>query len=308
MPSTRCARLVAAFGFLHSLAVFVSCNVLLADESDRQDVTPYASSVLADNPAAYFRFEGDGRQQLSSVIQQADASTLTGRVEGRVQLSQAGPRPAHYPAFESQNSAAAFFGERGFIRVNDPGPKSVLDFGAGDAITLEAWVKPNVLADEQQVYIVGKGRTNNADVAHENQNYALRLRGIGGSARVSFLFRNSDNRSGARDDFHRWNSDAGFVPDGFWHHVAVTYEFGEPQSIRGYVDGRQVSGSWDLGGPTDQPPVVDDDELWIGSSLGGNPGNTFNGLIDEVAIYRTALAPERLRSRYAAKLPDPREA
>ena len=43
----------------------------------------------------------------------------------------------------------------------------------------------------------------------------------------------------------------------------------KPDSIRGYVDGKKTGGKWDMGGATDRAPTVDDDELWIGSSLGG---------------------------------------
>ena len=53
-----------------------------------------------------------------------------------------------------------------------------------------------------------------------------------------------------------------------------------------------------MGGPTDQGPVVDDDELWIGSSMGGNPGSTFHGLIDEIAIYRRKLTGEEIAKRF----------
>jgi hypothetical protein len=268
----------------------------------------YVDRVLADAPAAYWRLNDSDGQRIINAAKTAGESDLSGQTSGSVQLRQAGPRPGYYPLFDAENYAVAFTGKSGFIRVKDPGQGSVLDFDRGDAITLEAWVMPSVLTDGQQVYIVGKGRTNNASVAKDNQNYALRLRSIDGTARVSFLFRNADNRPGSQDDFHRWNSDIGFLPDGNWHHVAATYTFGSGKSIRGYIDGREVAGTWDMGGATDKGPVVDDDELWIGSSLGGSAASTFNGLIDEVAIYRTALDPQRIAARYQANVPDPREA
>ncbi len=195
-------------------------------------------------------------------------------------------------------SPGDFREQASLIRVRDPGENSVLDFTNGDAITLEAWINPASIAEDQQIYIVGKGRTNNKGVPKENQNYALRLRGVGGTARISFLFRNHKNRNGVRDDYHRWNSDIGFVPASGWHHVAVTYEFGNPNSIKGYLDGRLVSGTWDYGGQTVEAPVVDNDELWIGSSLGGNKSSTFQGDLDEIAIFRTALSPKQIAKRF----------
>ena len=68
--------------------------------------------------------------------------------------------------------------------------------------------------------------------------------------------------------------------------MAVSYEFGNPDSICGYVDGKKIAGKWDMGGATTRPPMVDDDELWIGSSMGGSAGNSFSGAIDEVVIAR----------------------
>ena len=80
----------------------------------------------------------------------------------------------------------------------------------------------------------------------------------------------------------------------------MTYVFGKPESIRGYVDGVRVKGDWNpkYAGATTQPPIVDDDELWVGSALGRSPGASFRGLLDEVALYRRVLSEEQLTQRY----------
>src|SRR5207244_4021 len=107
------------------------------------------------------------------------------------------------------------------------------------------------------------------------------------------------------EDFHRWTSKTGFETDGDWHHVAVSYAFGKADSVHGYIDGQPVDGVWDYGGATSEGPVVDDDELWIGSASALNPGNSFHGAIDEVAIYRSALPAERMAARYQVLQPKP---
>ena len=87
--------------------------------------------------------------------------------------------------------------------------------------------------------------------------------------------------------------------------VAVTYEFGKPKSVKGYVDGKPVAGKWDMGGATERPPVVDDDELWIGSALGGSRNNSFVGGLDEVAVHREMLSPEIIAKRHR-RVPQPK--
>ena len=220
-------------------------------------------------------------------------------MHGEVKFNAAGPRPPAFPDFSATNQAAVFSGKGGSLRVSDPGVKSAFDFTLGDSITIEAWVQCGALKDEQQTYIIGKGRTQNPGVPAHNQNWALRLRGAGGVACVSFLFRDARNRSNAgNEDWHRWTSRPGFAPGAEWHHVAVTYTFGKGASIRGYLDGQPVEGAWDMGGETDLGPVVDDDEVWIGSSMGGSPNSSFRGALDGIAVHRGALPPERIAARF----------
>jgi hypothetical protein len=268
---------------------------------------PYADLVREDAPVAWWRFDAvDGNPEARLFNSTADAAALAGVKRGTVKVGDAGPRPGEYPTFESSN-AALVLDRRGYVVVADPGETSPLDFTAGDAITLEAWVRPESIGDGQTPYLVGKGRTKNMGFAADNQNYGLRLVGKSGKAGLSFLFRTSANRPGVREDWHRWDSVPAFAPDGRWHHVAVTYEFGKPNSIHGYVDGKPVKGTWDTGygGTTESGPVVDDDELWIGSAIGGQSGSSLNGGIDEVAIYRKPLSAERIALRYVAKPPQP---
>ena len=85
--------------------------------------------------------------------------------------------------------------------------------------------------------------------------------------------------------------------------MAISYTFGKPETIRGYIDGEPVQGIWDKGGATDQAPWVDDDELWIGAALGGQIGSTLIGGIDEVALYRHAVSAERMKKRYRFDAP-----
>jgi hypothetical protein len=258
-----------------------------------QAADPYGEAVLRDEPVAWWRFEAlQGQRAINSA-----GEGLIGAVQGNVRNDVAGPRPGEFPDFASANRAAMFPRGSNYIVVPDPGEQSLLDFDNGDALTLEAWVRWDGGLAGSFPYIVGKGRTHRPGKSHRNQNYALRLAPQSSGVHLSFLFCDAetepDKKGGIGNDGHRWTSTASIPEDGAWHHVALTYEFGTPENIRGYIDGEATGGKWDMGGPTTKRPVVDNDELWIGSSMKG--GATFGGEIDEVAIYRTALSPEQIR-------------
>ena len=212
-----------------------------------------------------------------------------------------GPRPPMYENFHHLNLGRNFASGE-YVAIPDPGDNSQFDFSNGDSITLEAFVSPEKLGSGQHAYVIGKGRTDNPNTESDNQNFALRLTGAGSQARVSFLFRDArpvTDEVSADDRWHRWTSKSGFATRSGWHHVAITYTFGHPESIRGYVDGKNVTGQWDMGGPSSEPPVNDNDAIWVGSGNGDSPSNRFHGKLDSVAVHRVALSEDVLKSRFA---------
>jgi len=219
---------------------------------------------------------------------------------GGVHRDTPGPRPPAFPDFDGNNTAVGLDGNGAYFSFPDPGSGSPLDFTNGEAITVEAWVNPSSIGAHEIVAVVGKGRTGGRQFARDNQNWALRLREKGGKVCVGFLFATPQRPEQAATDahWHRWTAFEGFVPGSGWHHVAVSYLFGEPSSVRGWLDGRPLEGSWDMGGKTTEAPVVDDDALWIGSSNGAAPANSFRGLIDAVAIHRETLGADVLSKRF----------
>jgi hypothetical protein len=264
--------------------------IATAPFSSAAEVKPYRSLVMEDKPAAYWRFDSIEECCTSSETDEA----LRANAGDKVSLAEAGPRPPIFPNFAEENTAADFSGytRDTHLRVKDAGEKSVLRFAKGETITMEAWVLVPKLSDGQQVYIVGKGRTGLPGMPAANQNWAMRLRGQGGVACTGFLFHDSETHG--ENGWHRWTSTKGFQPGEAWHHVVVSYRFGEPESIRSWINGEEVKGVWDMGGASAAAPAVDHDEVWIGGSMGGAASAQFPGRIDELAIYRTALSPERI--------------
>ena len=182
-------------------------------------------------------------------------------------------------------------GANGYLRIRDTGPGSLLTIGAGEAFSVAATVYPRPLGEGRFGHLLCKGRTGAPGRPRNNQNYALRLAGRGGNAALSFLFADGNGT------FHRWTS-ANTIPcDGAAHRLAFTYTFGEPDSLRAFLDGVETLGEWDMGGPTTDAPFTDDDDLWIGSAMGGSAGSTFKGEIGPLRLVRGTLSKAELAAR-----------
>ncbi len=248
----------------------------------------FGSDVVAEEPATSARWDFGSEE------------TTPLQSHGSVHRDVPGPRPPEFPDFESGNTAIRLDGRGAYLSFEDDGVGSPFDFSGGDAIALEAWVQVDEMGAGENCYVIGKGRTGAKGFSADNQNWALRVRERGGKACVSFLFATAradgDRRDGAH--WHRWTTAEGFAPGKRWHHIAVSYRFGVPESIRGWVDGKARSGSWDMGGATAEPPVVDDDAIWIGSALGGNAGNSFRGSLDAIVVHRRLLKDAEMKARY----------
>lgn len=222
------------------------------------------------------------------------------RSHGAVHRDTPGPRPPEYPDFEAGNTAVTLDGHGAHLSYEDPGAQSPFDFANGDSITLEAWVQVTEIRAGENVYVIGKGRTDSPGFAADNQNWALRVRETQGKAGVSFLFATTPASGAKKSDahWHRWTTTSGFKPGKGWHHIAAAYRFGDPKSIRGWIDGKPQPGAWDMGGATEEAPVVDDDAVWIGSARGGAAANSFRGSLDAIAIHRQALEDAVILSRF----------
>jgi hypothetical protein len=284
-----CARLFRPMNLLPRLLLPAFVLPLLASATAAL-AAPYDELIAKDKPAAYWNSSPAATQAL---------------LQGGAQLGE-GPRPPEYPAFGEGNHAILLGQPGASLRIPDPGAESLYDFKKGDSITLEAWVRCDQLGSGQNAYIIGKGRTGRPGQPAHNQNWGLRLREDDGTARVSFVFRDErDATTDSQDFWHRWTANTGFLPGAGWHHVAILYTFGKSDSIRGFVDGTMVGGAWDMGGATELGPWVDDDEVWLGSSMRGAAGPSLRGGIDEVAIYRKLVSAETLKARFQRVSPAP---
>lgn len=93
--------------------------------------------------------------------------------------------------------------------------------------------------------------------------------------------------SSGRGHCHTY-SESQFVNNTVWHHYALTYD---GQIMRIYIDGAEITSDDDSPLPLTGSLINSNDPLYIGSNRGDD---VFNGYIDEVKIYDTALTPQDL--------------
>ncbi|HIE59794.1 MAG TPA: LamG domain-containing protein, partial [Hydrogenothermaceae bacterium] len=155
------------------------------------------------------------------------------------------------------------------------------------SFTVECWISFGPRLTNTWQYIIGKFDSNVDNDGATKSTFALRdLNGA-----ITFGLWNEEGRYFFFSYPHNWYG------DGFFHHIAVTYDADVPE-VRMYLDGEEVlSTKIDVrvGGKrmklqTNEFPVY----------IGRNTKN-LNGLIGEVRIYNRALAPEEIKKHFEEK-------
>lgn len=236
-----------------------------------------------------------------------DGSSQAGAWEGKFGKSVDGPQTPKYPEFPKDNHAISLTGHEGWLLVKDHerGGFTNVRFDSGETFGFETWVKFDSIRPGQIAYVLGKGRhpKHGEDFGENNQNYSIRFLGTGGGAQFGLLF-TSEHPETKERTWHRWWSNAS-VPRSGWHHVALQFTFGKSDSLQAWIDGKPVQGSWSESGPTDLPPVQDADDLVIGTGFTRSEGSSFQGQLDNLAIYRSKFDPQEIALRYKYVPPPP---
>jgi hypothetical protein len=166
-------------------------------------------------------------------------------------------------ASDSGNAAARFDGVNDFVAIPNTTALSLTS-----AVTVEAWVKPSAIPASGAF----------ATVVTKAEAYSLQFNG----PRLEFTI----IQSGVR---HRVQAAAGAVTSGNIYHVVGTYD-GSTQRL--YINGSQAASAGLTGAiSTNTNPVRI--ASWDGS------GEYLSGVVDEVAIYSTALSSARVANHYA---------
>jgi hypothetical protein len=163
---------------------------------------------------------------------------------------------------DDPDTAVLFDGTDDCVVVDDDPALDV-----GDTFTLEAWIKRGSIGGEQAILSKGPG---------------------------SFLFWFVDTgtlRLTRQDVAHVVDSTAAITDTDTWHHVAATKD---GSTVLLYIDGVDVTGS-----VTDSTMVDTAHPLNI-ARRSNTENIEFPGLIDEVAVYDSALSGARIAAHYAA--------
>lgn len=231
----------------------------------------YQSEVTDDAPILYARFtEASG----------APVADLSGNA--RTGTATAGYTRGMAGAIAADNDAALALDGTGYVSYGDV---AWVDFGAGD-FTFEFWIKPNALPSGSRYLLIGK------DAASQRQfGLCTNSGGGAGTAGDLQLFLYSD---AAGSSLWTGTTAAGVLAAGVWQHVAAQRS-GALLLI--YVNGvsKLVTAS---GGPFNMPATASD--FRIGARSYASFEEPFPGLVDEVAVYNSALSAARILRHYQA--------
>jgi hypothetical protein len=176
-----------------------------------------------------------------------------------------------YATYGKGKVGAGFFLNGGINRIVSV---PALDLSAGNAMTIETWIKP--IAFEENL---------GAGILRQNSDWLLTFSNNG--AFLSFGL----NAGGSYEELIVPIAAADYA-DGSWHHVAATYD-GSMKRV--YRDGIEIAAAAKTGTIAFSG---------TGGTIGGHssdyPYDFFYGSIDEMAIYNRALSASEIQSIYAA--------
>jgi hypothetical protein len=220
----------------------------------------YSSVVLADAPRVYYRFEDN---PASSTMSDSSGNGNHGSYQGAVTRGAAG--------LLAEGGASADFPDVSGQRDYYP------SWTTGSAYSAEAWFRPDNATPP-----AGTGRTI---MGHDTNGSALTWR----------LFINTDGRvqifhTDIGGTFRIVTSTTVIVP-GLTYHVVATWDGATLcLYLNGVLEGSVAAASvWNSGSP-----------LNIGSLYSGSTSEHFDGRLDEVAVYGTALSQARVTAHYQA--------
>jgi hypothetical protein len=236
----------------------------------------YAAVVLSDQPIAYYPLDETTGNTVASAVSGAPPGTFTHGVT----LGQTSPVTRN-----TANRAAAFDTAHG--ADSDLAFGDVFSFPGTAPFSIELWVMPGPTADDGKYrHIFSKCDRDPANIPLVGWNLVAQ----GTTPLTVWTERIADG--GNLSTAH-----IALALNVFTHIVGVY----DGSSLFFYSNGGQSAGP----NPDLRTLTKTVTSAFVGSANGGSTGNghAFVGLIDEIAIYDKALAPDRIAAHYAAGKP-----
>jgi len=171
--------------------------------------------------------------------------------------------------FERTENAYSFNGIDAYIEIQNSASLVL-----GESLSMSAWIQLENTSSEFKL-ILRKGRLN---AGGGDSSYAIYVRSYD---ELAFYF------SGSAGVHETTGID---LNDTDWYHVAATFD-SIAQEVKLYVDGTVVYSQAETGIPTEL-------DYPIGIGQTNDPGQFFEGKIDELRIYDSALSEQKILELY----------
>ncbi len=257
-------------------AVFVLCAFSSSVYAD------YASTVLEDNPFAYYRFEDEvGSDELAD-------SSGNGNIGSEVIGVEFG-RPG-----VAGSQAGEFFGDSSIVTELDFDPS----IDGMSSWTIETWFYTTGVEEIEDPDNPGEF----IDVVRDQQVYIAQKdgNGLGRSNVLISANRQPGSYIGGATTNALDPAENDFVQVEEWYHFVVAHD-GDEENLIFYVNGE----------PSDLNPqfpgrngVESATGLWVIGSHKNQAGQFFEGMLDEIAFYEGVLSEDRIQAHYAAAFDD----
>lgn len=256
------AAIIGMAPAIASAATTSTCSVSVSD--------PYAKAVLADGPIAYYRLDDAAGSPMCDASTQANdgtyaASGVTYGVPGAL--------------LKASDASVTANGTSGDIGDSD----SNAALSGNSSFTYEAWFRSTGTVQSQA--LVDVGTSGNGNIAGLT------------------TWPNSPNDSTLGLDEYAgsnvWDTTTAGVNiyDGAWHYLVITYN-ATTDTVTGYADAH------DLGAQTPNTNSkqfnLQPSPVRVGNWIDTVVNQPFNGGLDEVAVYPTALSSKRVLAHYKA--------
>jgi autotransporter-associated beta strand protein len=242
----------------------------------------YQSEILSENPLAYYRFS-DGVPAITPAI---NAGSLGAAGNGTYQLLNtrgvAGAVAGNTAVAFVDNASPTAIDHTGSITIPNNAALNPSHTGT-NAFTVECWVLPSrdtsTLLSPVNSMSFTTGRAGFL-IYQSSATWEIRMGNKAAADNVTALT-------------------GGTVTPGQWQHVAMTYTGGTNGTMTLYVDGVQAIS----GAVTNGYEANDNAPFMIGATSA--PNRTFDGSVDEVAFFATALSQARIQARVTERTSSP---